>query len=113
MRRLRASVATRLHPPRSRHGVAPLVWVVAALVPLAVLAPALPSGAASAPTSAPDRVTFGLAPASATGPDGRPALDYTVSPGEVISDHVAALNYSDQPLTLRLYASDAVETNLG
>jgi hypothetical protein len=69
---------------------------------------------ASAPTTpSPARVTFGLEPASATGADGRPALTYSVTPGAVVFDHVAALNYSAQPLTLQLYAGDAVETSTG
>ncbi len=72
-----------------------------------------PAPAAAAGATAAGRATFGLAPASATGPDGRPNLDYAVSPGEVLFDHVAALNYSGQPLTLQLYAVDADETTQG
>jgi hypothetical protein len=72
-----------------------------------------PLGAGAAAPTAADRVTFGLTPSSASGPDGRSELAYAVSPGEVLDDHVAALNYSSQPLTLQLYASDAVETGQG
>lgn len=67
---------------------------------------------AAAPTAA-DRVTFGLTPSSVSGPDGRAELAYAVSPGEVLYDHVAALNYSSEPLTLQLYPSDAVESGQG
>jgi hypothetical protein len=110
MRRRQASTVARRSQTRPARFAVAFAWVVALLAPVTAMVPALPAAAAPA---APDRVTFGLAPASATGPDGRPALDYAVSPGEVIYDHVAALNYSDQPLSLQLYASDAVETNLG
>jgi hypothetical protein len=59
------------------------------------------------------RVTFGVAPASAGGPDGRSNFSFAVTPGAVLFDHVAALNYSATPLTLQLYATDAVETSSG
>jgi hypothetical protein len=60
--------------------------------------------------TAPPRVTFGIGPATATGRDSRSELAYSATPGAVLDDHVAALNYSTQPLTLQLYATDAVET---
>jgi len=95
-----------------------LVVVIAATAGLVLAYPtaagaATPAHAVAAGAAAADRATFGLAPASATGPDGRPDLDYAVSPGEVLFDHVAALNYSDQSLTLKLYAVDADETTQG
>lgn len=59
---------------------------------------------------APNRVTFGVEPASATGADGRPYFSIDATPGAVVFDHVAAVNYSTTPVTLQLYATDAVET---
>jgi hypothetical protein len=81
-------------------------------VALLALPTATDAAAPDAPAAA-NRVTFGLTPSSVSGPDGRSELTYDVSPGEVLYDHVAALNYSNQPLTLQLYASDAVETTQG
>jgi hypothetical protein len=59
------------------------------------------------------RVTFGIEPASARGADGRPNFSFGVTPGAVLHDHVAVLNYSSIPLSLQLYATDAVETSGG
>lgn len=64
------------------------------------------------PTST-HRVTFGIAPASATGPDGRSSFDLGVTPGGVLSDDVALVNYSKVPLSLGLSATDGVETTGG
>ena len=87
--------------------------VLVALAAIAIVSFAGPLAVAAAAGAVGDRVTFGLTPSSASGPDGPSELTYAVSPGEVLYDHVAALNYSSQPLTLQLYASDAVETTQG
>jgi hypothetical protein len=73
---------------------------------------AVPAFAASDPTSS-GRVTFGIEPATATGADGRPHFSFGVTPGAILYDHVAAVNYSTVPLPLQLYATDAVETPSG
>jgi hypothetical protein len=73
-----------------------------------LLGTVVPASAVAA--SSPGRVTFGVEPASAQGANGRSGLDYSVTPGAVIFDHVAALNYSAVPLSLQLYATDAIET---
>ena len=52
-------------------------------------------------------VTFGLGPASATKGDARPFFNYLVSPLAHLTDHVAIINLSTQPLTLSVYATDA------
>lgn len=59
------------------------------------------------------RVTFGIEPASATGPDGRPNFSFGVTPGGVLDDYAAVVNYSSQPLSLQVYATDAIETSTG
>ena len=61
------------------------------------------------PTST-GRVTFGIAPSSSTGPDGRSWFNLGVTPGGVLRDHVALVNYSKTPLSLGLSATDAEET---
>lgn len=86
---------------------------------------ALPVGAAPTPrtgaaptspaTTGPSngRVTFGVEPASAAGPDGRSSFSLGATPGAVVEDHVAIVNYSAVPLTLQLYATDAVNLSGG
>jgi hypothetical protein len=69
-----------------------------------------PVGAAVAKSKATTRITFGVEPASASGPDGRPNFTFDVTPGATIFDHVAVVNYSSVPLPLQLYSTDAVET---
>ena len=75
-----------------------------------VIGASAPASAAPAPTS---RVTFGIEPASATAPDGRANFNFEMTPGAVLFDHIAIVNYSDTPLTLQLYATDALETSSG
>ena len=69
-----------------------------------------PSGVVLASDS---RVTFGIEPASSTGPDGRDEFSFGADPGGVIFDDAAVLNYSTSPLVLQIYATDAVETSNG
>jgi Bacterial protein of unknown function (DUF916) len=51
--------------------------------------------------------TFGAAPASAKGPDGRPYFTFDVTPGGDLSDHLAITNYANKPETLSVYPVDA------
>ncbi|THV29548.1 WxL protein peptidoglycan domain-containing protein [Glycomyces paridis] len=51
--------------------------------------------------------TWGVNPSSQDGPDGRAAFDYALDPGETVIDFVGVSNFSTEPITLRLYASDA------
>ncbi len=77
---------------------------------------ASPAHAANPPTHpAPPsgRVIFGIEPASPGGPDGRPNFSYSATPGAIVLDRVAALNYSASPLPLQIYSTDAVETANG
>lgn len=87
---------------------------------------ALPAGAASTPrpgattTTSPaatappgGRVTFGVEPASATGPDGRSSFSLGATPGAVVEDDVAVVNYSTVSLSLQLYATDAINISGG
>ncbi|NGM15846.1 DUF916 domain-containing protein [Verrucosispora sp. CWR15] len=54
-----------------------------------------------------------MAPSSARGPNGRPAFSYKLDPGATLTDYVGVTNHSNRPLTLSLYASDAVTTTQG
>jgi hypothetical protein len=72
-----------------------------------------PSSAAAAAHSSAPRVTFGVQPATASHPDSRPNLSYGVTPGSTVRDHVAIVNFSSVPLTLSVYATDAINTTGG
>lgn len=74
-------------------------------------APVAPTPSPSA--ASPGPATWSVAPAGIKGPDGRAALTYKLEPGASLTDRVAVTNHSRQPLTLRLYASDAFNTSSG
>ncbi|SDI45001.1 protein of unknown function [Actinokineospora alba] len=54
--------------------------------------------------------TFGVRPATALAPDDRPNFSYSATPGAVVKDHLAVANISNDPLSLKVYASDAFNT---
>ncbi|MCG5454848.1 DUF916 domain-containing protein [Micromonospora sp. PSH03] len=88
-----------------------LFAAIATGIALLGAAPAPPTPAPPAPpTSA---ATWGVAPSSAKGPNGRPAFTYKLDPGATVTDYVAVTNHSARPLTLNLYASDAFTTAQG
>ncbi|MFF3950694.1 hypothetical protein ACFYYN_38700 [Streptomyces sp. NPDC001902] len=75
---------------------------------------AAPHAAAARPGAGPNgRTTFGVQPSTADKPDGRPNYSYGVTPGAVIRDHIAIWNYSAKPLTLSVYAADAINSAEG
>ncbi|MEU4619569.1 DUF916 domain-containing protein [Actinoplanes sp. NPDC023801] len=83
--------------------------IAAAVLALATLT--LPAPVPAAPGSG--SLTWSVSPSGPKGPNGRPALDYKLDPGAIVTDHVAVTNHSKQPLTLRLYAHDAFTTTGG
>ncbi len=58
-------------------------------------------------------VTWGVAPANQSGPDGRTAFVYSLDPGEVVDDFVAVSNFSEDPIDLDVYGNDAFNTPEG
>ena len=58
-------------------------------------------------------VTFGLGPATKGTIDRRPNFNYLQARLGVVSDQVGVLNLSTQPLTLNLYAADAINQSDG
>ena len=71
-----------------------------------------PSASADARTPDPNRVTFGIQPASPNKdgvivPDQRPYLYYAGAPGSTITDHVAVVNYGLTPIAATVYSADA------
>ncbi|TDC25136.1 DUF916 domain-containing protein [Micromonospora sp. 15K316] len=85
--------------------------VPAAPVPAPSRTPAPISAVPAPPAPAP--LTWGVAPSSPTGPNGRANFSYKLDPGATVTDYVAVTNHSPRPLTLTLYASDAVTTPYG
>jgi hypothetical protein len=111
----RASAPTELSPPN--HGrpwwVRPLVGATSAACVLGWLfSSAVAVSAASAP-GLKGRVSFGIVPALANGEAARSNFTIAATPGGVAFDQVVALNYSTVPLSLQLYATDAIETSSG
>jgi len=85
---------------------------LATVVVAAALAGLVPVGAAArAEPTTPQ--TWGVAPATKDGPDGRPAFTYKLDPGATLTDYAAVTNYSATPITVDLYASDAFNTPEG
>ena len=105
------SINTKPLPRRraaGQHRPTRLAALFASLASLASLALLGASPAYSAPASAASSVTFGIEAAQAHQPDSRAYLSYGATPGAVISDHIALVNYSAHPLRLNLYAVDAL-----
>lgn len=92
---------------RSRHRrLAALVGILTSLV--LVISPAGPAAAAPNPGNPTPNATFGIGPARADGRlDGRSNLNYDISPGGRLLDHLAVHNYGDRTLVLAVYAADA------
>jgi hypothetical protein len=92
-----------------------LLKLVLATIVLLLLAPVIPAQAADGddPTSggAAAKLAFGIGPARAVSKsqtaDGRPYLNYYVTPGGFLQDQVALTNLGTKPVTLELYPADA------
>jgi hypothetical protein len=70
-------------------------------------------GLAGVADAAPVNLSWAVAPSTQNGPDGRTHYTYTdVKPGTLVHDFVGITNYSTQPVTFSVYASDGVATYL-
>ena len=79
--------------------------------PTATAPAAGPSGLSpSADGTAAGNATFGIQPATAKGVDTRSAISYAATGGSMETDHIAVTNYSSDPLSLHVYATDAYNT---
>jgi hypothetical protein len=56
---------------------------------------------------------FGLGPASATKIDNRPYFAWGVTPGASLKDYVAVVNFGAHPVTVQVFASNAVSLAKG
>jgi hypothetical protein len=79
-----------------------------ALTPAALAAPLLPQKSAAVSAAKPSRAFFGLGPASATAIDGRPYFAWDATPNAVLTDHVAVVNFGTLPVSLNVFATNAV-----
>jgi hypothetical protein len=62
----------------------------------------------------PVNISWAVAPSTQNGPDGRTHYTYTdVKPGTLVHDFVGITNYSTDPVTFTVYASDGVTTTAG
>jgi hypothetical protein len=68
------------------------------------------TGATGATSADPAVVTFGIGPSTKGKLDRRPNFTLLAPRGGVVSDQVALVNLTKQPLTLNLYAADALNT---
>lgn len=73
----------------------------------------LTAAPAAAQEDEPSATTWGVVPSSQDGPDGRAAFDYALDPGETLIDFVGVSNFGSEPITVDLYASDALTTEAG
>jgi hypothetical protein len=90
--------------------------LAAPIFSLAAPAMAVPSAPQSAASPAkplltaakPARAFFGLGPASKTAIDGRPYFAWSATPDGALTDYVALVNFGAVPVTLHVFASNAV-----
>lgn len=91
---------------RSRRARAVAVLVFAVLLSVG----STPGGSAQEDADRAEAVTWGIGPSSPAGPDGRTAFEYELDPGDDLEDYVGVSNFTDEPLELAVYASDAITT---
>ncbi|RIJ78962.1 DUF916 domain-containing protein [Nakamurella silvestris] len=57
--------------------------------------------------------SWAVQPSSKEGPDGRDRFEYTLKPGESVTDYVGVSNYGTKPLKMHVYPMDAITTSDG
>ncbi|MFI5764226.1 WxL protein peptidoglycan domain-containing protein [Streptomyces sp. NPDC051563] len=105
-----APAARRGRRPGAQAAAAPVLALLLALLGLVLVAPAQAAHSAPAAPGEDRKSTFGVQPAGPKGPDARPHFSYGVTGGATTRDRIAVWNYGEEPLTLAVYASDAVNT---
>ena len=104
--------------PRNRRGLYKIPFLSMSLLIAALAVGSAPASAAGGTTAAvpPAKrpvAVFGTQTSGPTQLDNRGYFDFGATPGGVIMDHIAILNYSIQPLQLLIRGADAVNTPQG
>ncbi|MFB6842369.1 WxL protein peptidoglycan domain-containing protein [Streptomyces sp. NPDC056361] len=97
-------------PPRPARRAGALLT---ALLVLLLACAGIPHATAAVPADGGQndrKAVFGVQPSGPRKPDQRPHFSYGVTGGAGIRDRIALWNYGSRPLTLDVYASDAVNT---
>jgi hypothetical protein len=88
--------------------------LIALLVTAASAVPAAGAATSTPPThQGVVNATFGAAPSSSKGVDGRPYFTFDTTPGGQVTDHLALINYSHRSERLAVYTVDAVPATNG
>ena len=88
--------------------------VASLLVTLLVsVASSLVTTSAASAADTPVHATFGIEPASAASNGSSPYFSFGVTAGAAVADSVVILNYSSLPVSLQVYAADAVQAASG
>lgn len=109
----RSAIARPADPRRWRTGRV----LVAAVLVLGWLAPAAAPAAAMSPVRAvaqeDSTLTWSVRPTPTEEEPERPHFSYDVDPGQRIEDSLRVRNFDEEPLSLSVYASDALTTSSG
>ena len=97
--------------PRSARSAATKSTAAAPAVeaaPAARTAPAVQAAPAARTAASPSAAFFGIGPASATKIDDRPYFAWAITPRGMLKDYAAIVNFGAQPVTLQVFATNAV-----
>lgn len=72
-----------------------------------------PSWAEDPPSGDPGRLTWAVSPTRTEGDEARTSFAYKVEEGQTLRDSVRIQNFSDRPLPLAVFASDALNSDTG
>lgn len=89
-----------------------LTSIAAAVVAAAAVVLSAPAAFASAADDSAE-ITWSVEPSDDEGPDERVSLRHELAAGGSVSDHVAVTNYSAEPATFAVYASDGIVSATG
>jgi hypothetical protein len=89
-------------------GIISSAAVPAAAAPGSARSPRTESAAGTVTAASPSAAFFGIGPASATKIDNRPYFAWSITPRGVLTDYAAIVNFGAQPVTLQVFATNAV-----
>lgn len=98
--------------PRSARAVALRSSALFAVAALTLVVP-MPTATAAADGDDAPAVRWSVAPADASGEDGRFSIQHEVEPGETVTDHITVQNLGEEEQTFTLLAADGFTTRNG